>query len=66
VRNEVQTGATDGAWIEITNHRPYRGPEGSSSGSTESESWVPVNGSEQIATGDLHALNDGEPVTVMQ
>ena len=56
VRTEVQTGSSDGTWIEIMNHRPY---------SDETASWVPVNGLEQIAVGDLHALVDGSPVRIV-
>jgi multidrug efflux pump subunit AcrA (membrane-fusion protein) len=58
VRTEVQTGITDGEWIELTNRRV-------ASGSGGMEDWVPVDGSEEILSGQkLSILTDGAPVTV--
>jgi RND family efflux transporter MFP subunit len=57
VRAEVQTGVSNGEWIEVTNfHRPGA-PKGT-------DSWEPVNGSEQVILGDLSILADGAPVEV--
>jgi RND family efflux transporter MFP subunit len=57
VRTEVQTGVSDGTWIEVTNlQRP--------TGSGKDLPWEPVNGSEQVILGDLSVLADGAPVEV--
>lgn len=57
VRVEVQTGASDGEWIEVTNLLTPRGKK-------KEPSWVPVNGSEKVILGDLSVLADGMPVEV--
>jgi hypothetical protein len=55
VRTEVQTGVSDGEWIEVTNlQRPIA--------SQVDHPWVPINGSEQVIVGDLSILADGTPV----
>ena len=56
-RTEIQTGVSDGQWIEVTNlQRPTE--------STVDHPWMPVNGSEQVILGDLSILADGAPVEV--
>ena len=57
VRTEIQTGVTDGSWIEVVNlQRPTV--------ASSEEVWEPVDGSEQVILGDLSILTDGEPVEV--
>ena len=57
VRTEIQTGVSDGEWIEVTNlQRP--------TGGQTAIPWAPVNGSEQVILGDLSILADGSPVEV--
>jgi HlyD family secretion protein len=58
IRTEVQTGVTDGEWIEITNRQTATVP------GAEPESWEPIDGTEQIILGDLSTLTDGATVTV--
>ena len=56
-RTEIQTGVSDGEWIEVTNlQRP--------TASNLDDPWKPVNGSEQVILGDLSILADGVPVEV--
>ena len=55
VRTEVETGVSDGQWIEVTNLELQPG-------SSASGSWVPFNGSEQVILGDLSILTDGSAV----
>jgi HlyD family secretion protein len=58
VKTEVQTGVSDGKWIEITARRAH-GDENSD------DSWTPINGNEQvILLDDLALLTEGAPVTV--
>ena len=57
VRTPVQTGVSDGSWVEVTGRLAR--PQGSSEGT-----WVPFDGSEAVLTGDLSELSDGVPVTV--
>jgi multidrug efflux pump subunit AcrA (membrane-fusion protein) len=55
VRTEVETGATDDDWIEVTNRRvpsKYSGHE----------QWTPIEGSEQVLLGQLSTLTEGAPV----
>ena len=62
VRREIQTGVSDGEWIEVTNRR---GP--SSSGEAPDKApWVPIDGSERVILGDLSILTDGGPVKVAE
>ncbi len=57
-RAEIQTGVTDGDWIEVTNlERP--------NGSTADHDWMPINGTEKVIQGDLSILADGAPVEVV-
>ncbi len=57
VRQEVQTGISDGEWIEVTNRQPPAKAAGQ-------DNWEPVTPSEQVIQGDLSALSDGSPVKV--
>jgi multidrug efflux pump subunit AcrA (membrane-fusion protein) len=59
VRTEVQTGVTDGQWIEVTNRRVK-----ASESPTGVDPWVPFDGSEQVVVGDLSILADGTEVKV--
>jgi multidrug efflux pump subunit AcrA (membrane-fusion protein) len=56
VRTEVQTGISDGEWIEVTNRRLKTESSGE-------EQWEPINGSEQVLFGDkLTILTDNTPI----
>ena len=57
VRTEIQTGVSDGEWIEVTNRQLPTAPNGD-------DPWMPINGSEQVILGDLSILADGGPVEV--
>jgi RND family efflux transporter MFP subunit len=57
VRTPVQTGVSDGSWIEVT------GKLVRSAGSSE-ESWVVFDGTEAVIDGDLSEISDGEAVTI--
>jgi multidrug efflux pump subunit AcrA (membrane-fusion protein) len=56
-RTPVQTGVTDGTWVEVA------GKLVQSAGSSEG-TWVPFDGSEAVIAGDLSLLADGAPVEV--
>ena len=57
-RIEVETGVSDGEWIEVTNRqRPGRRP-------AARDHWTPIDGTEQVILGDLSILADGGPVKV--
>jgi multidrug efflux pump subunit AcrA (membrane-fusion protein) len=57
VRAEIQTGVSDGEWIEVTNLQR-------SMASSTDHPWTPIDGSEQMILGDLSILADGAPVEV--
>ena len=57
VRTEVQTGVSDGEWIEVTNRQVPTADKGG-------DPWVPIDGKEQVIMGDLSLLADGVPVQV--
>jgi HlyD family secretion protein len=60
VWTEIETGVSDGDWIEVTNRRVptvETGPGGD-------VPWTPIDGSEQVILGDLSILVDGTPVKV--
>jgi hypothetical protein len=59
VRTEVRTGVGDGEWIEVTNRQVNL-----ADADAGKEPWVPIDGSEQVLTGDLSLLADGVPVRV--
>ena len=60
-RSEVQTGVTDGHWVEVIKRRSAADDE-----TSETDAWVPVDGSEQVIVGDLSLLTEGVQVTVSQ
>ncbi len=57
VRTEVQTGVSDGEWIEVTNRQLSQAADGT-------DPWVPIDGSEQVIVGDLSLLAEGAPIEV--
>ncbi len=59
VRTEIQTGLSDGKWIEVTQRKVSAAPGGE-------DRWVPFDGKEQVILGDLSILADGGPVTLPQ
>ena len=60
VRTEVETGVSDGARVEVTNHRPPSvDPE-----KTSRAAWTAFDGSERVILGDLTILTEGTPVRV--
>jgi multidrug efflux pump subunit AcrA (membrane-fusion protein) len=80
VRTEVQTGVSDGLWVEVTNRLRapvskvpvsevsfHGAPEDKASPTPQFDdvSWVPFDGTEQIILGDLSVLTDGAPVQVV-
>ncbi len=58
-RIEVETGVSDGEWIEVTNRRA----SGSDARSSGDERWTPIDGTEQMILGNLSVLTEGGPVT---
>ena len=60
-RTEVETGVSDGEWIEVTNRRP---PPSSEAGFNDNEPWTPFDGTEQVILGNLSILAEGAPVHV--
>jgi HlyD family secretion protein len=59
VRTEIQTGVSDGEWIEVTNRQL-------ATASDANRPWEPINGSEKVILGDLSILTDGGPVEVSE
>jgi hypothetical protein len=57
VRTAVQTGVSDGTWVEVT------GKLVRSAGSSEG-TWEPFDGTEAVIVGDLTQMSDGVPVQV--
>ncbi len=55
VRTEVQTGVSDGDWIEVTNRQLSQTADGT-------DPWVPIDGSEQVIVGDFSLLAEGAPI----
>jgi RND family efflux transporter MFP subunit len=55
VRTPVQTGVSDGTWVEVAGHlvRGAGSPQGT---------WVPFDGSEVVIDGDLSEISDGKSV----
>ena len=60
MRTEVETGVSDGKWIEVSNRRHPVRPEAPS----DSVPWTPIDGTEQVILGELSTLIDGAPVEV--
>ena len=58
-RFEVETGVSDGKWIEVTNRRPP-----AADATAGQQPWVPFDGNEQVILGNLDILAEGGPVTV--
>ena len=58
VRMEVQTGVTDGEWIEVTNRLAARQL-------AENAPWQPIDGSEKLIVGDLSILAEGSAVSIV-
>ena len=58
VRTQIETGISDGEWIEVTNRREST----AHTASPESGTWTPINGSEQVILGNLAILADRTPV----
>jgi multidrug efflux pump subunit AcrA (membrane-fusion protein) len=56
-RIEVETGLSDGEWIEVTNRQPSQVTGGVAN-------WMPIDGTEQVILGDLSILAEGGPVRV--
>ena len=54
-RIEVETGISDGEWIEVTNRRT----PGSDAASTGDQRWTPIDGTEQMILGNLSILTEG-------
>ena len=52
-RIEVETGVSNGEWIEVTNRRDRF--DASSAGN---EPWTPIDGTEQMILGDLSILTE--------
>ncbi len=59
-RIEVQTGLSDGQWIEVTNRRAA----GSEAAATGDAPWTPIDGTEQVILGNLSILAEGAAVQV--
>jgi multidrug efflux pump subunit AcrA (membrane-fusion protein) len=59
-RTELETGVSDGEWIEVTNRR-VSVAEAASGGE---QPWTRINGTEQVILGNLSILVDGGPVNV--
>jgi HlyD family secretion protein len=57
VRTPVQTGVSDGSWVEVAG-KLVRSPGGSDG------TWQPFDGTEAVIVGDLSEISDGVPVTV--
>jgi HlyD family secretion protein len=57
VRTPVQTGVSDGSWVEVAGKlvRPAASAEGT---------WVAFDGTEAVIDGNLSEISDGVPVTV--
>jgi HlyD family secretion protein len=60
VRTQIQTGISDGEWIEVTN----RLIPGRSQGKSTMKTWKAIDGNEQVILGDLTILVDGGPVQI--
>ncbi|HEV3025014.1 MAG TPA: hypothetical protein VGX76_21220, partial [Pirellulales bacterium] len=66
-RTDIQTGVSDGEWIEVTNRRlkapaDTKAPQELPTAFGDDDIWVPFDGSEQVIVGDLATLTEGTPV----
>ena len=57
VRTQIQTGISDGSWVEVVKKGAY--PTNGAAGP-----WQDFDGSEQIVVGDLSEISDGEHVAL--
>lgn len=60
LRTEIETGVSDGAWIEVTDRRI----SSSQSEPTGDSAWSPIDGNEQVILGDLPILTEGATVRI--
>ena len=58
VQTEIETGVSDGEWIEVT----YRRAPASRTAPAGKRSRTSIDGSEQVILGDLSILTEGAPV----
>ena len=56
MQTAIETGVSDGRWIEVTRSRAWAATNGP---------WTPIKGSELVILGDLSTLNDGGEVEVV-
>ncbi len=54
-RAEIQTGVSDGLWVEVTNL-------GQKKSGPDDRGWRPISGTEQVILGDLSILAEGTAV----
>jgi HlyD family secretion protein len=59
-RIELETGVSDGKWIEVTHRRVPR----FGAASTGEQPWMPIDGTEQMILGDLSILTEGVAVKI--
>jgi HlyD family secretion protein len=59
-RIEVETGVSDGEWIEVTNRRGAN----TDAATIGDQPWMPIDGKEQIILGNLAILTEGGSVKV--
>jgi multidrug efflux pump subunit AcrA (membrane-fusion protein) len=59
VRTEIETGVSDGEWIEVTNRRA----PGSEAPAAEI-AWTPIDGSERVIISDLSTLTQNARVQI--
>ena len=57
VRTEIETGVSDGEFVEVTNRE---NPDKSN----VDHPWTPIDGTEEVITGDISTLNEGEVVEI--
>jgi HlyD family secretion protein len=60
MRTEIETGVSDGRWIEVIRRRT---PEAGAASRGEGP-WTPIDGSERVILGDVSTLQDRAPVPV--
>ena len=58
VQTEIETGISDGQWIEVTHRRV----PASRTAPAGKRPWTSIDGSEQVILGDLSILTEGSPV----
>jgi multidrug efflux pump subunit AcrA (membrane-fusion protein) len=59
VRTPVQSGVSDGTWVEVAGKLVP-------SASSAEQTWEPFDGTEAVIVGDLSEISDGQAVTVDQ